>query len=66
VPRIQFNVKVEQQVQNDFRRACIFDLHESGRPRKPGSVLERLMSDYAMSVFKRKETGRELSRLRKG
>ena len=65
MPRIQFNVKVEQQAQNDFRRACSFDLHESGRPRKPGAVIEKLMADYAASVFKRKETERELHRLRK-
>lgn len=63
--RAQFNMKIEQEVQNDFRRACSFDLGGGGRPRKHGEVLEELMAAYAAGVFRRKEVGRELSRLKK-
>jgi len=67
VPKTQFNVKIEQRLQNDFRRACSFDSDpETGRSKRIGDVLEALMDRYISDVFKRRDVGRELERLKKG
>lgn len=65
VLRTQFNVKVRQQLQNDFRRAVSFDVDPRGRPKRVGSVVEELIADYIGRVFSRKEVHAELTRLRK-
>ncbi len=63
--KTQFNVKVDVQLQNDFRRACSFDVHShSGKSKKMGEVLDGILREYVRTVFSRKDVEKELSRLK--